>query len=129
MSRGNYYYAMGWVRHGTDSWSAGGVDRFEDFFSGICLSIFIVVMGAVAQALSNVINVSLLTTTLPLFNLAIGIIGVVSILTVPKEGILFAAGWTFVSIMLFMSGGIGGWEFLTDSIPIGFLIVSRIVEI
>ena len=129
MSRGNYYYAMGWVGRGTDSWSAGGVDRFEDFFSGIYLSIFMLVIGAVAQALSNFINVSLLTTTLPLFNLVIGFIGIVSILAVPEEGVLFTAGWTFVSILLFMGGGISGWKLLTDFIPAGFLIISKLVEV
>lgn len=129
MSRGNYYYARGWVGRGADNWTAGSTDRFEDFFSSIYLSIFMLVIGAIAQVLSNFINVSLLTTTLPLFNITIGFIGIVSILTVPEEGMLFTAGWTFVSILLFIGGGIGGWELLVDFIPAGFLIISKLVEV
>lgn len=117
------------MRDSYGRFTSGEGGRFEDFAEGIKTQLLIIALGIIAQAFSTFLNVNLLASALPLFSLVFGVIGIFAILAVPEEGILYTAGWTFVSILLFSTGLIGGWEFLLDLVPAGFLIAYGLAKI
>jgi len=67
-----------------------------------------------------------LASTLPLFSLALGLAGVISMFSISKKGLLYVGGWTFISVLLFGYNLIGASEFLTDLIPVGLLVAYAI---
>jgi len=119
---------MGWVGHNENSLESGGVGRMDDYGSGLLTSVFLLAMGAILQAFSAFADVHWLAATLPLFSLAFGIAGVISMFSVPEKGVWYVAGWTFISILLFGYGLVGGWEFLTDLIPVALVILYALNE-
>lgn len=52
MSRGNYYYAMGWVGNNQNSFGSGGIGRLDDYGSGLLTSVVLLALGAILQAFS-----------------------------------------------------------------------------
>ena len=128
MSRGNYYYARGWV--GSErSWNSGEVDRFSDFGEGLVTSIMLLALGVIIQVFSAFADVSWLGSTLPLFSLVLGIIGVIVMLSISEKGFMYVGGWTFVSILLYSYSLIGIEEFLTDLIPVAILVIYGLAEL
>ena len=123
MSRGNYYYARGWVGNSESHWTLGEVGRFEDYGDGLMQSILLLVLGAMIQAFSAFADTSWLASSLPLFSLVLGVIGVIGILAVSEKGALYVGGWTFASVLLFWFNLISAGEFLTDLIPIALLVL------
>ena len=90
MSRGNYYYAMGWVGERSNSWGGGEIARVDDWRDGMITSLMLIVLGAMLQAFSAFADVSWLASTLPLFSLVFGILGIISMFSLPGKGILFS---------------------------------------
>ena len=128
MSRGNYYYARGWVGHSSSGWTRGEIGRFQDFGDSMLQSVLFLVMGVLLQAFSAFADVHWLASALPFFAFVLGLIGIISMLTIPKEGLLYARGWTFVSGFLFVYKLIGTGEFLTDLIPLAIVILFWLNE-
>jgi hypothetical protein len=129
MSRGNYYYARGWVGHGGGGFGSGEGARLSDFGNSMATSLLFLVMGVLLQAFSAFADVSWLSSTLPMFSFALGLIGVISMFSIPEEGIWYVGGWTFVSFLLFGYNLIGTGEFLTDLIPAGMVVAVVILSI
>ena len=128
MSRGQYYYAMGWTNNDTDSWTMGEIGRIDGFVDSFVTSLLFLVFGAIAQMLSNIMNTSLLATTLPIFNLVLGFVGIIAVFTVSEKGILYIVGWTMVSVLLALFGLIGALELIIDLIPVSIIILSKLVD-
>lgn len=128
MSRGNYYYAMGWIGNKTSSWADGGIGRFNALEEGFIQSVELFALGAVIQALSTFIGINLFLDVLPLFSFMLGITGAIAILNVIEKGQLYIFGWTFISVLLFVYNIIKVGEFLIDLVPIVVLIVYAIVR-
>jgi hypothetical protein len=124
MSRGNYYYARGWVGHGESNWSRGEIARFDDWGDSLVTSIMFLMTGVILQAFSAFADVNWLASTLPLFSSLIGVIGVLSMFNMPKKGLLYVGGWTFISVLLFAYKLINASEFLTDLIPIALIVYA-----
>lgn len=128
MSRGQYYYAMGWTNNDTDSWTMGEIGRIDGFVDSFVTSLLFLVFGAIAQMLSNIMNTSLLATTLPIFNLVLGFVGIIAVFTVSENGILYIAGWTLASVLLALFGLIGALELIIDLMPVGIIILSKLID-
>ena len=128
MSRGNYYYARGWVGSKTSGWTHGEVGRLDALGDGIANSILLIALGAIIQTISAFMDVNILSSVLPLFSLVLGVAGVVVVLQVSEKGLLYVGGWTFISLLLFGYNIIGVTEFLIDLIPIGILVVYAVVK-
>jgi len=126
MSRGNYYYARGWVGNSGSSWTSGELARFSDFEDSLVTPILFFAVGALLQAFSAFADMNWLASTLPLFSLALGLAGVISMFSISKKGLLYVGGWTFISVLLFGYNLIGASEFLTDLIPVGLLVAYAI---
>lgn len=126
MSRGNYYYARGWVGHGNGGFIGGGGGRLGDLGDGLTTSIIFLILGVMLQAFSAFGDVNWLSSTLPIFSLFFGVAGVIGMLAVAEEGIFYVGGWTFVSMLLYIYGVIGAGEFLTDLIPVGILFAVAV---
>ncbi len=129
MSRGNFYYAMGWVGNSAGSWRSGEIGRFDDLRESLVTPLLLVAIGAIAQALSAFVDVSVLSSVLPIFGFTLGLIGVISLFSIPEKGTMYVGGWTFISVLLFAYNIIGIGEFLTDLIPLAILILYGIYKV
>lgn len=123
MSRGNYYYARGWVGNSESRWTLGEISRFEGYGDELMQSILLLVFGAIIQAFSAFADTSWLASSVPLFSLVLGVISILGILAVSEKGALYVGGWTFTSGLLFWFNLISAGEFLTDLIPVILLII------
>ena len=128
MSRGQYYYVMGWTNNNTNSWTMGEIGRIDGFVESFVTSLIFLVFGAITQMLSNIMNTSLLATTLPVFNFVLGFVGIIAVFTVSEKGILYIVGWTMVSVLLALFGLIGALELIIDLIPVSIIILSKLVD-
>jgi hypothetical protein len=129
MSRGNYYYARGWVGNNQNNWGSGGIGRLDDYGDGLVTSLVLLIIGVLLHAFSAFADVHWLAATLPLFSLVFVIAGVISMFSIPEKGVWYVGGWTIVSIVLFGYGLVGGWEFLSDLIPLALVILYMLNEI
>jgi hypothetical protein len=119
---------MGWTNNDTDSWTMGEIGRIDGFVDSFVTSLLFLVFGAIAQMLSNIMNTSLLATTLPIFNLVLGFVGIIAVFTVSENGILYIAGWTLASVLLALFGLIGALELIIDLMPVGIIILSKLID-
>ena len=103
--------------------------RINDYEDGIKQAVALLVIGAVLQAFSAFMDVSILTSIIPIITLTFAIGGAIGIFAEVGKGALYTAGWTFISVILFSAGAIGGIEFAIDSIPLSVLILYGLNEI
>lgn len=129
MSRGNYYYAKGWVSSNTSGFTSGGMGRLESLGDSIIQSLGLFVIGAVMQSCSTVLDISMFSSFLPIFSLTLGIVGVIAILQVTEKGLLYVGGWTFVSLLLYASNIIRVGALLINLIPLGILVVYMLYDL
>lgn len=128
MSRGNYYYAKGWISGKTNGWTNGERGRFNALEDGFIQSITLFILGVIIQAFSTFEDVSMFSAAVPLLSFIFGLTGAIATLEVSKKGWLYVSGWTFISVVLFVYNIIKVDVLLVDLIPIAVLIVYAIVR-
>lgn len=109
---------------GHNRFQSGGVGRAVHLREGIEVQVFVSVIGIAFQ----ILGVGMFSFIMPLFSLVFGLAGIIGVLLVPKEGILYTAGWTLMSLIFAFAGAISGTELLLDLIPAFFIIASRLLK-
>jgi hypothetical protein len=128
MSRGNYYYKMGWIGNKTNNWASGEMSRFNALKDGIKKSVIFLTIGTLIEVIPKLINVGTFSYILPLLSFIFVIVGIISMLNISEKGPLYVGGWTFISVLLFIYNIIGFNDFLIDLIPISILSVYLIKD-
>ncbi len=108
--------------------SDGINSRFEDFVQVTKALIVIGVLVYMAMAINQYIPMTMFLNIVPLLYVAITVIVVVGIFSVPEYGPLFTVGWTIASLVLAGVGVMGVGELLLDLVPIAIVVYYAVED-